>query len=481
MSQRVTIPFVGGTSQSKTIAVNNQSTVNLVNATKSNGAKSVTILEPAPGHLDRGAAGAGACRTPTMVAWDDGTNTLLYGVFGSKAVTISDTYVVTEIGTLENTSGIVRIARGRDFIMFVEGTAGWHWDGTTFTQITDADFPTEFTPNGTVTHVVYMDGFFIINHKEKDDFYISAKENPASWNALDFESASVAPDNSLALAATESILYIIGDETAQPYYNDGNPDFPYAVYLSGVQEVGIAAPQSIAESDDGVFWLATTPEGGLFVYRMKGVEGSVVSEEEQNDQLALEADPTTAYGFIYKQGQKSFYVLQLSNSTMLFNIKAGLWETREMANGDAWRAGGHGVIGTKNIIGARNEARIYELDTNTYDDAGDPMIRRRVSQIYHYNNMNMDWWQVVIEFLPGVGLISGTGSDPQCRFRYSDNNGKTWSAQLFASIGKIGEYAQRVVYNNLGQSRNRMLEVEVSDPINLPIINAYVVLEVLDD
>ena len=43
---------------------------------------------------------------------------------------------------------------------------------------------------------------------------LTAVEDPTSWNALDFDAASVSPDNSLAMASQVSLLWIIGDETA---------------------------------------------------------------------------------------------------------------------------------------------------------------------------------------------------------------------------------------------------------------------------
>ena len=231
-----------------------------------------------------------------------------------------------------------QIARGRSYIMIVDGTDGYTYDGTTFAQITDADFPGQ-TGAGSPTHCVYIDGFFIVNDALTDNFFISAVEDPTSWNALDFDAAAVAPDAALALASTESILWVIGDETAQGYYNSGNPDFPYEIILSATQEVGILAPYSIAESDDGIFYLATTPEGGRFVYQIKGQSGRVITGDEQEAFLQTVTDPGDAYGFIYKQAGKSFYVLQLSattgnyaktSSTLIYNIKANAWETREL-------------------------------------------------------------------------------------------------------------------------------------------------------
>ena len=45
----------------------------------------------------------------------------------------------------------------------------------------------------------------------------------------------------------------------------------------------------------------------------------------------------------------------------------------------------------------------------------------------------------------------------------------------------MGETARRAVFYNLGQSRNRVFELEVDDPVNVTIIGAYARVEVLAD
>jgi hypothetical protein len=489
MPRRITVPFVGGSAQARRVSVNTQRTVNFQVEKKGEGAKSPFILETIPGLTDRGVAGDGRLRTPQMPKWiDPAGNERLYGVWGTKLVSIDDTLTPTSVGTLNNSTGVARIARGRDFICIVDGDFGYTWDGTTFLEITDLDFPANFVPAGDVTHVVYLDGFFIINDASTDNFYISALEDPTSWNALDFDAASVAPDNALAIAASESILYIVGDETMEPYYNSGNADFPYELYLQSVAEYGILAPQSIAESDAGVFYIGTTPEGGRFVVRIQGTTSQIISEDEQENDLEALIQPETAYGYIYQIGTKAFYVMQLdpnidSNSTLVYNIKAGTWENRAMQDGSAWRNAGHGVIGNFNVMGSRFEARMGTLDDEVFLDANDTLIRRRVTQIFHTDNMLMDWWQIVIDLDSGVGKAAGldADTDPMIRLRYSDTNGESWSNILEAPVGKQGQFERRAVFNNLGQSRQRIWEIEYSADTSLTIINAHAVVEVLDD
>jgi hypothetical protein len=471
MPQRITIPFVGGTNRSKFIKVNNQATVNLVNSIRGEGAKAPVVLESIPGNVDVGAAGDGACRTPKLVNWKGA----LYGVFGTKLVKITSKGA-TSVGTLTSgATGRCSIARGRNYILVVDGVEGYTWNDTTFAAVADPDFPAK------PTHAAYQDGFFIVNDADTDNFYIcETVEDPTAWNALDFEAASAAPDHALAHCSSQSILYIAGDETTQLYYNSGNADFPFALIQSATQEVGILAPDSMAESDDGVFFLATTPEGGRFVYRIQGQAGEVISGNEQADLLEDVEDPTTAYGFVYKQGSHRFYVLQLDDGdlTLVYNIVAKRWEERQLQDGSGWRAAGHGVLDNQNIIGSRLAARYYRLDPDVYEDAGEELVRRRVTQIVHVNDHLLDWHEVVIDVQAGVGNASSP--DPQLRLRHTDDNGD-WSSQLIAPMGKAGERIRRCVFRNLGLARGKQLEVECADRVPLTIVSAYAVVTVLND
>lgn len=492
MAQRVQIPFVGQQAVSRSVLVNNQVTINFMNAIKGSGAKAPVVLETAPGLVDLGVIGNGPIRSPQMVNSRVRAAAVageLYGVFGDQLINQTTDIGDLLVGTLNDpgSTSTVRMARGRNFIMLVDGTDGYTYDGTTFAQILDADFPGQ-TGAGSPTHCVYIDGFFVVNDALTDNFFISAVEDPTSWNALDFEVAAVAPDAALALAATESLLWITGDETAQAFYNSSNPDFPYSIVLNATQETGILAPQSIAESDDGIFYLATTPEGGRFVYRIQGTQGQVITQDEQENFLSNITDPTTATGFIYKQSGKSFYVLQLgadtggdprTSNTLIYNIKAGTWERREINDGTAWRAGGHGILGGENIVGSRLAANKLRLDLDNFQDAGQEMIRVRRAQIIHNNNMTLDFHSLIIDVEGGIGTTETP--DPILQMRYSNDGGQNFGNFLQQKLGQIGETRRRITYNKLGSARNRVFEIQFSGANNLTIIGAYAELSVLKD
>jgi hypothetical protein len=74
-----------------------------------------------------------------------------------------------------------------------------------------------------------------------------------------------------------------------------------------------------------------------------------------------------------------------------------------------------------------------------------------------------------------IGTAAGwkPGEDPQAMLQWSKDGGHAWSYELWKSIGKIGEYGQRVKWNRLGTSSNRIFKVTITDPVKVVIIGAH--------
>ena len=81
--------------------------------------------------------------------------------------------------------------------------------------------------------------------------------------------------------------------------------------------------------------------------------------------------------------------------------------------------------------------------------------------------------QLEMLFEPGVGLDGGVqGEDPMVLLEYSDDGGLTWSNEIWRSVGKIGKYKWRSVWNRLGSSRHRVFRVTMSDPVKWVVTGA---------
>jgi hypothetical protein len=56
--------------------------------------------------------------------------------------------------------------------------------------------------------------------------------------------------------------------------------------------------------------------------------------------------------------------------------------------------------------------------------------------------------------------------------RWSNDGGSTWSNEHWAGIGKVGKYQNRIIWRRLGQARDRIYEVVVTDPVKAVIVSA---------
>jgi hypothetical protein len=70
---------------------------------------------------------------------------------------------------------------------------------------------------------------------------------------------------------------------------------------------------------------------------------------------------------------------------------------------------------------------------------------------------------------------AGPAADPQWRLTVSDDGGRSWSTLVKPrSIGRLGEYLSRLRWLKMGQSRERMVKLECTDPIRRNIVGVYI-------
>jgi hypothetical protein len=122
------------------------------------------------------------------------------------------------------------------------------------------------------------------------------------------------------------------------------------------------------------------------------------------------------------------------------------------------------------------------LDWDTYKDDGNNIIATRVTDSIcdKENRKRIVINRLEVECEAGVGLSgSATGSDPQIMLRVSKDGGHSWGNERWRSMGKIGEYKQRAIWNRLGVARDWRFQLSISDPIKRVILTAFVDAELL--
>ena len=308
------IPLLGPHGGSRIPGVNDQETINLYPMVESPTAKSQLVLYSWPGKEKITTAGTGPGRCDPYEWKGD-----IYFISGDTLYKMDTSDVVTAIGTLNTSTGWCVLAGGRTHLGIVDGTNGYYTDGSTLTQIGDADFP-----NG-ATHISYLDSYFICADVDTDQFFISASEDITSWNALDFASAESNPDDIEAHIANESTLYLFGGKTIQPFQTVPNADFPFDAYPN-VIEYGIQAKYSLVRDEMGIYFLAKKPGGGIVVVRLSGISGGPLSSPEMTWELNQLTTTSDAIGSLYDMKGVPFYILSFPSEslTFAFNTVNGL-------------------------------------------------------------------------------------------------------------------------------------------------------------
>lgn len=464
---RAEIPFNGPTQEGRLTLVGNQHSINLRPQLQSSGDKNKVSLYSTPGLKFLASIGNGACRSNGVLFKDK-----LYFVAGSELISITETSGTASVGTLNTSGGRVSLVAGRDYLAIVDGTDGYSWNDTVFAEITDPDFPTG------ATHATYLDGYFIFNKADSDEFYISALEDPTSIDPLDFATAESSPDNILAHTNSQKDLILCGETTTQVYYNSGNVDFPFDPYPNGVIQAGIEAKHTLVSTFHGVFWLSRTAEGEIRVVKSVGLQYEVISSDDINWQISQFSDASDAIAWIEQDGDQTLYVITFPTADKtyccdLMYPKEIAWFEKKSWGIGRWRASGYGAIGSKRVIGDYINSNFYTLDFDTFDENGEILERVRRAQIIHSDKLELTIHEFLLDVQVGVGLTTGQGSDPQIMLRYSHDGGETWSSDLWEQLGKIGQRNVEVYWSKLGAERDWLFEVIVTDPVEFNIIAAY--------
>lgn len=470
---RVPIGFVGPSEVSRSTSINDQLTMNLYPVVEGQGARSRMTLHPTPGLVPAFTAGAGPCRSQGVMFKGN-----LYFVSGDSLVSISPAFAVTVIGALGTSTGRCGIVAGRNYLMICDGVKGYSWNGAAYAQIVAAGF--SVAPG----YCCWQDGYFIVNTNGTDNWQISGPDDPTVWNALDFAVAQAKPDVAYRPESASGMVYLFGEFSTQAYYESGNALFPFdPIIPNGVFDYGCAAADSVAKMDERIFWLAKSERGTPVVVMIQGLNIQKISTPDIDFAIGNFPRVDDAQGWCYRELGHTFYVLTFpsSPSTYVYDVEQGMWHNRSSYLLGLWRPAGFGVIGSTLIVGDYATNQFYTMDYNTHTDNTLVIERIRRAPIISQQNRIITFNRLEVAFAAGVGLTSGQGEDPKAMLIWSDDGGHTWSNEILASIGKMGQYGTRAIWNALGWSYGRIFQVTVTDPVFCSIIDAFADIDVEDE
>lgn len=463
--------FVGGSYQTDAMTWDRQRCVNLTPMQSEVGtSKSVTALRSIAGYELAYALGGGSIRGAKTVG-----NGRAFVVSGSDFYEVLADGTSVDRGNLLTATSRVSIAENGDQVMIVDGTYGYIFNMTTDTlsQIVDADFPA-------CTVVAYQDGYFIVQENDTNNFYISAINDGMTWGALDFSQAVSNSDPLVSLISDTGNLWLFGTQSTEVFTNTGNASFPFERISGAIIQTGCAAPHTVQAFDNTIAWLGVDAQGRGVVWKANGYSAQRISTQAIEGIIATALDFSESYAYTYHEQGHVYYVLQVKgiDTTLVYDGATGIWHERAFNDGSSdyeqHRGSCHFFFDQNNYIGDRINGKVYRQSLSLYSFDGAAIQRERISQHMVDEKKNTAFSSFELDMETGRGLTSGQGSDPQIMMQYSDDGGRTWSNELFRSVGKIGEYKTRVRWARLGSSRARVFKVRYSEPTFFQINEAYI-------
>lgn len=461
------IPFVGAGYKLSTIRADCQNSINwfveiIESGTGSKGEKSVLLQ--VPGLRRVATVGTGPIRG--LYATSSGR---LAVVSGNQLYVVGPDWVATAVGTLNSYEGRVEMADNGLQIIVVDGASGYICNmlSNEFVQITSDGFPR-------ANRVSYQDGYFICDSIGTNQFSISALYDGLTWNALDFGLAEGLPDPVVAVVANQRQLWVAGTKSMEVYWNSGD-EFPFSRIDGSFQQFGCIAPHTFQKIAGTLCWLTDTKH----VVMAEGFKPTRISTYAVELAILQAGDLSKASAYVYYQNGHIFYCLILpgTESTWCFDMTTKAWHERsELVNGAfiPSRVSCVEQIYNQVVAGDSTNGKIYVYDFDAFTNDGDLIYRERTTP--HVNN-NMDRLSITkfqLDIDGGHGLEIGYAASPKVMLQCSKDGGYTWGNEHWVSAGTIGGYRTRAIFRQLGQARDWVFRVVITDPVRAQLLGADV-------
>lgn len=464
------IPFATQSYKSRALPVSAQRCVNMFAEDQPEGSKDPMPIFGVPGLSWFSACGPG----PIRGMWVMGG--VLYVVSGPTLYSVSATGQATALGGTVSGDTNVSMADNGTQLCIVNGALGYIYSVTGGFQLITSP---NFHPSDVVT---FFDNLFVFNWSGTNKFFISTTLDGTTYNALDFASAEVSPDNVVAVVNQQENLLVFGLKTIETWYDSGDVNFPFNRYDGATIERGCLAPLTPIKEDNSVFFLGND----LIFYRLNGVVPTRISTYAIESAWSGYTKQSDAFTFVYTwQGHKFLNVtFPSANATWVYDIATNTWHERISTVGNnpwvgRWRGNCSVNAYNKILIGDAYTGTIGFLSEAVNSEYGNQITAYLVGPVLHSDRKRVFMKRFELDVESGVGLTSGQGSDPQIMVDWSDDGGRTFiSKQGWSSMGKIGEYTRRLRWLRLGQFRNRVMRVTISDPVRRTIISNNVDIDV---
>jgi hypothetical protein len=416
--------------------------VNMVPVPKRQGISN-GYLRPAEG-IDSVSTGPGTARG--SINW----NGLLYAVMGTKLVSVASSGSVTEIGDVGGT-GDVSMTYSFDRLAVASGNKLFLYDGTTLTEVTDADL-------GTVLDVIWIDGYFMTT--DGTSLVVTELTDPTAVDPLKYGSSEVNPDSIKGLEKLDNEVYAINRYTIEVFDNVGGTGFPFARIESAMTEAGAVGTHAFAIYGEVLAFLGGKKNEPCSIWTTLNGQLSKIATREIETLLQeyTEAQLATARLEVKHDKLNAHLQIHLPDKCLVYDAIAS-----QAVEEPVWHVLSSGANGEGQYRGSY--LRWVHDAWFVFDPQSSAFGKLTSSHAHHWGAV-VGWsFGTDILYNKGNGAIFhdlelvcltgrvANGKDPTITTQYT-LDGMSWSVPRAIKVGKVGDRMKRLVWFNQGNMQH---------------------------
>lgn len=466
------IPVFGQGTQGKSVNVTAQRRINLY--AEQSDDKAQTVYYGRPGlvrgflYVDDGGYDLGGPIRGMHTTRGSATYTnvgRVYAVQGTQELlaTTNTGFVSGPPDRILSSVGPVLICNLEDEVLAVDGVTGYLLHNST--NLDGTDFP-----NGARSCCAIAGRFVVDDPAAPGRFRWSGLNDITDWDPLNYATAESSADPLAQVFERAGELLLFGDQTLE-FWNPTGADDVFARIGGAGIDWGLAVFDTVRKARDLVLFLGREQGGDAQVCMLRGYQVQVVSTADISAQLnAAMKRGAIVTASVHSIAGHTWYVVNLDKTSLAYDITTGEWAE--------WQSDGSRYCGQyvcpyqgRAIVSDYRDGRVYYLDDSVITEDGQPIVREITSKHIFNNTDRLCVDQVAMDAEMGVGITSGQGSDPKVMMQISTDGGHTFGDEMWRTLGALGQYKARAVWNRLGRARDFVFRWRIADPVKVVIMN----------
>lgn len=415
---------------------------NMVPVPKQNGI-STGYLRPADGIVLDG-TGPGVDRGG--IEWSGAC----YRVMGTKLVRINADGSNAVLGDVGG-SGQVALDYSFDRLAIASSGVLWYWDGSSLTQVTDADL-------GAVIDFCWVDGYFLTT--DGTSLVVTELTDPTSVNPLKYGSSEADPDPVVAILKLRNEVYALNQHTIEVFQNVGGSLFPFQRVAGAQMQRGCLGTFACAVFLESIAWLGNGRNEQPAVWLGNNGQTNKISTREieqiissyTGEQLAgvvMETRVSDGHQFLYLHFPDQTLVYDGAGSQAVgepvwFTLTSGAaYPGQYLARNFVWCYG-------RWLCGDPSSGRYGHLTSALSSHWGELNSWEFGTTIVYNEGRGAVFHEIELVCLTGRVEV---GASPVISTAYS-LDGETWSQERSRPAGRQGERIKRIAWLQQGFMRH---------------------------